>query len=320
MWKDFSFPMSIETFQIKEEAKVATYEYAGRNWAEQERVLSYRVFSLSGRFTLDSGDKDPSYYAQKLRQLNDNTPWVLAHPVFWTYRCICKNLTLTNDWNELESSTGSNQEWAFLNNSGINMSLWSWTRLKAKVAEQWLKVLPRQRAIPNYRFSLEFWESTPPNAASLQTQLSKLFPATSVKPTSDNYKTSNKYNTVSWLYWALVNSQISPGTDPIRNAEWLGYDYTFRKQAYDMWIADPKGTKQSQVGSGAKLSVSNTQNVYVVITGDTALKIAKKLWSTPDAVFQANTWRKVRATSKWSDGLYWKKMSTIYPWDTLLIP
>lgn len=74
MWKSFAFPMSIETFQIKEDAKVATYEYAGRNGAEQERVLAYRVFTMSGRFTLDSGDKDPSYYAQKLRQLNDNEP------------------------------------------------------------------------------------------------------------------------------------------------------------------------------------------------------------------------------------------------------
>lgn len=56
-----------------------------------------------------------------------------------------------------------------------------------------------------------------------------------------------------------------------------------------MWIADPKGTKQSQVGSSSKLSVSSTQNVYVVITGDTALKIAKKLNTTPDALFQASS-------------------------------
>ena len=54
MWKDFAFPVSIMSFKIKEDAKVASYEYAGRNGSEQERVQAYRVFVVSGVFTNDS--------------------------------------------------------------------------------------------------------------------------------------------------------------------------------------------------------------------------------------------------------------------------
>ena len=321
MWKGFAFPMSIETFKMREEAKVATYEYAWRNGAEQERVLNYRVFNISGIFTLDSWDKDPSFYVQKLRELNTNEPWVLGHPVFWTYRVICKSLDIEQSGTELEHAPWISQAGRYLNNSGINMSWWGWVLLQSEVKSQSAKVAFSQRAVPNYKFSLEFWESIPPTAASLQSQLSKLFPATSVKPTNDNYQTSTKYKTVMELYWALVNGQISPWIDPIRNAEWLAYDYNFRKEAYDLWIADPKGTKQSQNTTGtSKISTAKSQNVYTVTTGDTALKIAKKLSTTPEALFQANSWKKVRSTPMGADGLYWKRISIIYPWDTLIIP
>lgn len=103
MWKGFAFPMSIETFKIKEEANVATYTYAGRNGAEQERVLKYRIFSMAGIFTSDSGDKEPAWYVNKLRSLNNNEPGVLAHPVLGTYRCIIKDLEITEAGAELES-------------------------------------------------------------------------------------------------------------------------------------------------------------------------------------------------------------------------
>lgn len=151
------------------------------------------------------------------------------------------------------------------------------TGVSKAMTAQASRVNAKNKAIMNFRFSIEFWESIPPTAASLQSTLNKLFPASSVKPLNDNYQTSNKYKTVNELFWALVNGQITPGTDPIRNAEWLGYDYAFRKTAYDMWIADPKGTKQSSTENTLKLSVPKAQNVYVVAVGDTALKIAKKL-------------------------------------------
>ena len=319
LWKDFPFPMSIESFKIKEEAKVATYEYAGRNWAEHERVLKYRVFNITGIFTTDSWNEVPSFYVNKLRQLNDNTPWVLAHPVFWTYRCIIKNFEVSEDWAELEHSPGITPASAYLNMSWINLSQWWGTTLNKLAKEASTKVSYSKRAVPNYRFSIEFWESIPPTAASLQTSLNKLFPATTVKPANDNYMTSNKYKTVEELYWALVNGQILPGVDAIKNAEWLAYDYNFRKQAYDMWIADPKWVNQKSQ-TALKISTSKADNTYVVAVGDTALKVAKKLWTTADALFSVNAWKKVRTITKGADWLYWKRIWIMYPWDVLLIP
>ena len=80
--KGFKFPVSLKSFDIVEDAKVATYEYAGRNGAEYERVLASRKFNLSGIFAMASGDFSPSYYAETLRFLNDNQPGILFHPVF----------------------------------------------------------------------------------------------------------------------------------------------------------------------------------------------------------------------------------------------
>lgn len=314
MWKGFAFPMSIESFKIKEDARVATYTYAGRNGAEHERVMNYRIFTLTWIFTSSSGDQTPAWYVNKLRALNDNAPGVLWHPVFWTYKCILKSLDISEDGSDLEGTYSFDASNIIPTSSGTSA-----LQLQ-KAMSAGGKIALMNKAIANYKFALEFWESTPPNAASLQSKLSQLYPASSVKPLNDNYQTSNKYKSVTELYWALVNGQIQPGVDPIRNSEWLWYDYNFRKTAYDLWIADPKWTKQSKVDNTNKITTPKAQNIYTVAVGDNAMKVAKKLWVTPDALFQANSGKKVRNTTRGTEWLYWKKMSIMYPGDTLIIP
>jgi hypothetical protein len=49
-WAGLEFPVSVLEFTVSEPTKVATYEYAGRNGAEHERVLNYRIFTLRGEF------------------------------------------------------------------------------------------------------------------------------------------------------------------------------------------------------------------------------------------------------------------------------
>ena len=41
------------------------------------------------------------------------------------------------------------------------------------------------KAVPNFDFSIEFWEHTPPTAASVQSNLQKLFPAMIAQPGSN---------------------------------------------------------------------------------------------------------------------------------------
>ena len=318
MWKSFAFPISIISFKIKEDAKVASYEYAGRNGSEQERVQAYRIFNISGVFTNDSGDKDPTYYVQKLRELNSNEPWVLVHPVLGTYRCICKSLDIEATGEDMEHGKGvASLQLPKL--KMVNMSGGWWAPVYKKVYNKQVVVSSSIQASPIYKFTMELWESIPPNAASLQDNLSKLFPATSVKPGNDNYMTSNKYNTVLTLYWAIVNGRILPWTDPIRNAEWLGYEYAFRKQAYDMWVKDPKWLKTAKTDKALKISIPKIQNTYAVAVGDTALSITKKLQTTLEKLFNANRWVKVRTVPN-EDSVYWKRASVVHPWDMLIVP
>lgn len=288
-WKGFTFPLSIKSFSMKEDTKVATYEYANRNGAEHERVLAYRTVSLSGTFTTDSGEKLPSVYVNTLRGLNDNKPGLLTHPVFWSIHCIVKSMEFNETGEELEASVSSTT-------GGTN-----------------------HKAVPNFDFSIEFWEHTPPTAASVQSNLQKLFPAMDSKPANDNYETKLKYKTVGMLYKALVEWKISAGLDPIRNAEWLYYDYTFRKTAYDMYLADPTW-KQLVTTSNTTISTATAQNSYTIVSWDTAMKIANKFKVNLQDLFTKNSGVKVRKTPKWNDGLYWKQISVIYPGDVILLP
>lgn len=317
-YKSFVFPVSITEFSIKEEAKVATYEYAWRNGAEHERVLNYRTFSLSGTFTYSSGEKTPAYYANRLRLLNNNEPWLFVHPTFGAYRCIIKSLDITESGEELEfrpdasASERSRPDAEVFNNLG-----WTGRGFRDKKAS----IAKEDHAVPNYKFSIEFWEHTPPNAATLDQTVGKLFPAAVVKPLRDWYESKLKYKTVDQLYEALVNKKILPWLDPVRNAEWLYYNLEFRKAAYDRFLADPDGKSLMTAADTRNATAENKlAQIYTVKAGDTASKIALKLNVSTQALFEKNSGRKVRTVSKWIDWLFWKRISALYPWDTLLVP
>lgn len=105
-WKGYDFPISITSFSLTEDAKVATYEYAGRNGAEHERVLNYRVLNISGIFSSTSspdGKRSPSYYVKMFKSLNDNNPGILKHPTFGFMICILKRQKFTEVADENEA-------------------------------------------------------------------------------------------------------------------------------------------------------------------------------------------------------------------------
>lgn len=276
-WKGFQFPVSITDFTLNEDAKVASYEYAGRNWAEHERVLNYRKFSVSGKLAKDSWSRSPAQYAQKLRALNDNKPGEFFHPVFGSFSCILRSLKLSEQADDNEvTGTGNN-------------------------------------IYPNYSFEMEFWESTDPSQATISGDLDWLYPAITVKPFSDLYEQNLAYHTVLELYRAIVQGQIVPWTDPIRNAEWLQYDYDFRKQAYDLRLLYPQGLPKTEI-------TNPWLNEYIVVAWDYGMKIARQFGVSFPSLFEANRWRQVRNTPKFTEWLYWKSPDRLRPWDSLLIP
>lgn len=276
-WKWFEFPVSIQNFSMNEDSKVATYEYAGRNGAEHERVLNYRKFSLSWIFSTDSGNRPPYYYAQQLRARNDNAPWEFFHPVFGSFQCIMRSLKISED--------GDSNE-----------------------------VLgPGNNIFPNYSFDIEFWETSDPSQVTISDDLLSLYPAIDIKPPSDLYEQTLKYKTVLELYWAIVNGQIIPWTDPIRHAEWQQYDYAFRKEAYDLWLLYPNGLENEEISNPGSRE-------YIVVSGDYWIKIARQFWIPFPALFEANRWRQVRTTPRSTEWLYWKSADRLRPWDSLIIP
>lgn len=283
VWKGFSFPVAIQEFKLSEDAKVATYEYAGRNGAEHERVLSYRVFTMSGIFTDGSGDKTPSWYANKLRYLNDNKPGRFSHPQFGNFDCICKNLSITESGDEYETLEGEDS----------------------------------LDGILNIKFSLELWEHVDPKQATTPQFLEDLFGLPDQKPASDYYNTKLKYHTCDELFEALKKGLIISGTDPIRHAEWLRYDYAMRKCAWDKWQAWIEAGKPGD--ETASITNSN-QKTYRVIAGDWGFKIARKFNVTFSDLWEINRGRKVRDTEKGAEGLYWKDPNKLWPDDILLIP
>lgn len=280
--KWFTFPVSIQDFSMTEDAKVATYEYALRDGAEHERVLAYRKFTISWIFTSDSGNNSSAWYAQKFRQLNDNKPGVFFHPVFGSYTCILAALRISENGEENESLGSNNNTWDIIGHI--------------------------------YKFDAEFWETTDPQQAKQNSKISRLYPAATVRPPSNFYKTTLKYTTCDQLYRAIVNGNIAPWTNPVTNAEWLQYPLSLRQCAYGKRLANPTGAN-----STSSVSSSN-QRMYTVIAWDRWIKIAKKFNIPFTDLFNANKDRNVRVRPRTDQGLRRKNANKLRPGDTLIIP
>lgn len=280
-WKDFQFPLSIKDFSMKEWAKVATYEYAWRNWAEHERVLSHRVFTLSWEFIAWIWEKEPKTLVKELRITNDNKPWTFIHTDLWVFQCIISNLTITQNW-----------EWY----SGL---------------KDWFKKLTT-----SFMFSIELLEHTPPNAKTLKEKNDELFPKTPVKPTSDIYSTNLIYNNADELFDAIVAWKILAWVNPIINAEWLRYDFSIREEAFLRWEATWFLIWEEE----EEITINTNQKYYTVKAGDSWMKIAKAYSVTFTDLFELNQGVKVRSNEKWDEWLYWKTSRILYPWDKILIP
>ena len=285
-WKGFKFPVSIKDFTLNEDSVVATYKYSGRDGAEQERVRKYRVFNFNGIFTSESGNSTPVFFANKLRMLNDNVPGTFNHPDFGSFECIMKNLQI--------KSSADNYESIGLKRNGDDVVL------------------------QNIEFSCELWEHLAPTESAVNDMLRKLFSTTNIKPPSDYYSTSLKYNTVEALFDALKSQKIYSGIDPIRHAEWLAYDYDFRKEAWDLWMAwlENGGVSQSE----NTVTYNGNQKNYTVKAGDYGYKIAKMFSVQLNDLFNLNRGIVVRNEPNGDQGVYWKNVNTLYPGDVILIP
>lgn len=283
-WKDFKFPLSVKDFSLKEWAKVATYEYAWRNWAEHERVLKHRVFSISWEFVAWIWEKQPKELVRQLRVTNDNKPWIFNHTDIWMFNCIVSDLTITQNWEGYSTMT-----------DGTTV------------------------LTPSFMFSLELLEHTPPNAKTLKEKNDELFPKSTVKPVSDNYSSKLIYKNCDELFNAIIEEKILAWVNPIINAEWLRYDFDTRACAYGKWEATwfQLGVKDEE----SSISTVNTnQKYYTVKSGDTGMKIAKAFLVAFTSLFELNKGTKVRKNDKWTEWKYWKTSRILHPWDRLLIP
>lgn len=286
-WKGFWFPVAVQEFVLQEPTKVATYSYAGRNGAEHERVLDYRILTIKGEFVESSGVKSPLFYVQKLRVLNDNKPGVFLHKDFGEFTCILKGLVI--------GQSGKSQE-----------------------------VLSSGEIGDSYEFTLEFWEHTDPADPSLSDELRKLFPAVVVKPPSDDYATRLDYRTPRRLFQAIQNGKIQPGTDPIRHAEWLAYPQSLRTAAYDQWVAfQDTGVDPYAV---VKIKTEK-QKIYTVQPGENLMKVAVKTKASGVNIFNLNRGREVREssettspTSGWFEGNTWKTPFDLRVGDKIILP
>ena len=286
-WKDFIFPLSIKNFSLKEAAKVATYEYAWRNGAEFERVLSHRVFSISWEFIpwVLPYPNTPTRLVYKLRLTNDNKVGTFTHSNIWTFKCIMSNLSIDQTW-----------EWYTIDDSQNNI------------------------LAPSFSFSFELLEHTPPNAKTLKEKNDALFPKSNVKPTSDFYNSSLKYKNCTEMYEAILEWKILPWVNPVINSEWLKYDYDLRKCAYDKWAANGFKTNTTNVVAINISTVNTTQKYHIVKAWETGMKIAKLYWVPFTSLFDLNHWVKVRQNNYMTDWLYWKTTVLLQAGDKLLIP
>lgn len=279
-WKDFQFPLAIKDFSMKEWAKVATYEYAGRNWAEHERVLSHRVFSISWEFIAWIWEKEPKECVKQLRITNDNKPGKFIHTDIWIFTCILSDLTITQNWEGYSNL----KEW----NTDLTNS---------------------------FMFSMELLEHTPPNSKTLKEKNDELFPKTPVKPNSDIYSTRLVYKNATELFNAIIAWKILPGVNPVINAEWLRYDFDMRAEAFLAW----KNT-WFKIGTTDVVTVNTNQKYYIVKPGDSGTRIAKNYSVAFTKLFELNHWVKVRTNPRWDEGVYRKTSRTLFPWDKILIP
>ena len=266
-WKDFEFPLSIKTFVIDESARVATYTYAGMDGALHERVMQYRVISMSGTFSSYSWESygwlSPNDWISQLQRLNDNRAGILSHPIFWNYMCIIHDLKITHNWEDTEPDSNN-------------------------------------KPIPNFDFEIEFWEHT---HSWNNIDLNKFYPAIATKPPSDLYKTTLKYTTCDQMYSAIIDWVILPWEDPILNYERLQYDIGIRSCAYDRRVANPNGENNwtsfdkkgnIKANTKSKVSAGKWTALYTVRPDDTTMLIAVANGITPADLFEANRGRDVR--------------------------
>ena len=273
--KNFEFPLSIKAFTIDEATRVATYTYAGMDWALHERVMQYRTITMSGSFSSDSGSSygwwTPSEWIIKLQKLNNNKPWLLTHSILWTYTCIIHDLKITHNWDNVEPTSDN-------------------------------------YPIPNFDFEIEFWEHFHSN---FNEDLEKFRPAILVRPPNDLYSVTLKYTTCEALYKAILDWLIAPWTDPIVNAEWLKYDIGLRTCAYGKRITNPNWENTwytfdahgnivanppkatTTAGETTNWNIINNQSLYKVLPWETAVIVAKKLRCTVEALMAANKNRDV---------------------------
>ena len=275
--KWFPFPVSVESFAMNEDAKTATYEYALRDGAEHERVKAFRKFRISWIFALESGGRTPAYYVDRLRRSNNNLPWVFFHPVFGAYTCIIASMEINESGEDNEAV-------------GTDDTIYT-----------------------NYRFSIEFRESTDPSAARNATRTSRLYPAVNVRPPSNFYSQTLTYRTCTELYQAIVEGRIAPWTNPVANAERLRYPLDMRQCAYNRWLANPNGE------STTTLTTWN-QRYYTVVPWDRWLKIARRFNIPFTSLFAVNQWRNVRTRPRTNQWLRWIDPNKLRPWDLLIIP
>lgn len=291
-WKDFVFDRCVKEFSMKEWAKVATYEYAWRNGAEHERVLSHRVFTLSWEFIpWVTPWTTPWRLVKALRLTNDNKPWVFTFNTIGNFRCIMSNLTITQ--------------------SPENYTIYD-------------TVNNKQVLVPAYSFQVELLEHTPPNAKTLKEKNDELYPKSEVKPPSDLYSSSLIYKNCTELYNAIMDWKIAPWVNPVINSEWLRYDYDMRKCAYDKWKEwGFKTNSNTDTVSNSKASISSkntNQKYHIVKAWETWMRIAKIYWVPFTKLFEVNRGMKVRENNYLNDWLYWKTTTLLQAWDKLVIP
>jgi hypothetical protein len=236
--------MCIKDFSMKEDAKVVTYEYAWRNWAEHERVLKNRVFSISWEFNPMEWQTSPSAWyntvqlVKKLRLTNNNKPWVLVHPTLGSFTCIMSNLSISQSWENYFQSSVTN----------------------------WKIILDE-----SYTFSFELLEHTPPSWKSLNDTNNLLCPKATVQVMTNPYL---KYKNSSELYNAIKDNKIQPWIDVNINKEWIQYPTSMKQQAYDLWKAGwfVKNNPSTNI-STVKTPVKKKHTVKV---WESLIKIAKK--------------------------------------------
>lgn len=283
-WKGYIFPTSVIDFSLSEDAKVATYPYAGRNGAEHERVLDYRKFSLRGVFAYNYRKDDlsiaaaptPIEHVKKLQELNDNSPGIFHHKQFGRYNCILKSLKITQN--------GSDGDW-----------------FEGEFRQ-------------NFEFDMEFWEHISPSEDSLVNSLELLAAAPNPKPPNAFYVNRVDYKTSQELYEAIKNGDIVPGTHEELNKDWLAYDFNLRQAAYYKWLEFQK-TGQETVSTE-----TSRYTYYTVQPGDWALKIAEDFGVSVEDLYTSNKDRVVRDVEKSGEGQEWKTPRRLWPGDRLIIP